>query len=387
MFFIVALTVFLLMHGYVGWRIIPTFNLSPISSFVAYAITFFLGFLPLLPIILRINGYESKLIDKISLIGYTSLGFFTLSFTFLLFKDFLFQLVSFINNIFNDQQIVDESKRDFIKKSVSIGIIGLTGSATAYGFYKARKGPHVIKENIFLKNLPSEFENYKIAQISDLHVGPTIKRPYVEKVFDTIANVNPDMLAVTGDLVDGSVENLRSDLEPFKDMIARDGTFFVTGNHEYYSGVDRWLDETDRLGMTNLINSKTIIERQGSEICIAGITDFRAHQIKKSHRSNPKSALNNVRKNVPKIVLAHQPNSIFSVHDAGADLQLSGHTHGGQFVPFNFPTKLANAYLSGLYNHEGTQIYVNRGTGYWGPPLRLGIPSEVTEITLKKLVT
>ena len=387
MFFIVALTVFLLMHGYVGWRIIPTFNLSPISSFVAYAITFFLGFLPLLPIILRINGYESKLIDKISLIGYTSLGFFTLSFTFLLAKDILFQLVSFINNIFNDQQIVDESKRDFIKKSVSIGIIGLTGSATAYGFYKARKGPHVIKENIFLKNLPSEFENYKIAQISDLHVGPTIKRPYVEKVFDTIANVNPDMLAVTGDLVDGSVENLRSDLEPFKDMIARDGTFFVTGNHEYYSGVDRWLDETDRLGMTNLINSKTIIEKQGSEICIAGITDFRAHQIKKSHRSNPKSALNNVRKNVPKIVLAHQPNSIFSVHDAGADLQLSGHTHGGQFVPFNFPTKLANAYLSGLYDHEGTQIYVNRGTGYWGPPLRLGIPSEVTEITLKKLVT
>ncbi len=387
MFFIVALTVFLLMHGYVGWRIIPTFNLSPISSFTAYAITFFLGFLPLLPIILRINGYESKIIDKISLIGYTSLGFFTLSFTFLLAKDILFQLVSFINNIFNDQQIVDESKRDFIKKSVSIGIIGLTGSATAYGFYKARKGPRVIKENIFLKNLPSEFENYKIAQISDLHVGPTIKRPYVEKVFDTIANVNPDMLAVTGDLVDGSVENLRSDLEPFKDMIARDGTFFVTGNHEYYSGVDRWLDETDRLGMTNLINSKTIIEKQGSEICIAGITDFRAHQIKKSHRSNPKSALNNIRKNVPKIVLAHQPNSIFSVHDAGADLQLSGHTHGGQFVPFNFPTKLANAYLSGLYDHEGTQIYVNRGTGYWGPPLRLGIPSEVTEITLKKLVT
>ena len=386
MFFIVALTVFLLMHGYVGWRIIPSLNLSPISNYIAYVITFILGFLPLLPIILRINGYESKIIDKISLVGYTSLGFFTLSFTFLLAKDFLFQFFYFVNSLFNDQQIVDESKRNFIKKSVSIGIIGLTGSATAYGFYNARKGPQVIKENIFLKNLPPEFENYKIAQISDLHVGPTIKRPYVEKVFDTIANVNPDMLAVTGDLVDGSVENLRSDLEPFKDMIAKDGTFFVTGNHEYYSGVDRWLDETDRLGMSNLVNSKTMIKKQGSEICIAGITDFRAHQIKKSHRSNPKQALVNVRNNVPKIVLAHQPNSIYLVHDAGADLQLSGHTHGGQFVPFNFPTKLANAYLAGLYDHKGTQIYVNRGTGYWGPPLRLGIPSEITEITLKNLV-
>ena len=385
MFFIIALTVFLLMHGYVGWRIIPTLNLGSFSNVVAYVFIFFLGSLPLLPIVLRINGYESKIIDKISLIGYTSLGFFTLSFTLLLAKDFLFQLVSFVNNIFNEQQIVDESKRDFIKKSVSIGIIGLTGGATAYGFYNARKGPKVIKENIFLKNLPPEFENYKIAQISDLHVGPTIKRPYVEKVFDTISNVNPDMLAVTGDLVDGSVENLRSDLEPFKDMIAKDGTFFVTGNHEYYSGVDRWLDETDRLGLTNLINSNTMIERQESKICIAGITDFRAHQIKKSHRSNPKDALNNVPNNVPKIVLAHQPNSIFSVHDSGADLQVSGHTHGGQFVPFNFPTKLANTYLAGLYDHDGTQIYVNRGTGYWGPPLRLGIPSEITQLTLKRL--
>ena len=387
MFFIVALTVFLMMHGYVGWRIIPSFNLSPISNYIAYVVTLILGFLPLLPIILRINGYESKIIDKISMIGYTSLGFFTLSFTLLLAKDFLFQFFYLVNSFFNDQQIVDESKRNFIKKSVSIGIIGLTGSATAYGFYKARKGPQVIKEDIFLKNLPPEFENYKIAQISDLHVGPTIKRPYVEKVFDTIANVNPDMLAVTGDLVDGSVENLRSDLEPFKDMIAKDGTFFVTGNHEYYSGVDRWLDETDRLGMSNLVNSKTMIKKQGSEICIAGITDFRAHQIKGSHRSNPKQALDNVRNNVPKIVLAHQPNSIYLVHDAGADLQLSGHTHGGQFVPFNFPTKLANAYLAGLHDHKGTQIYVNRGTGYWGPPLRLGIPSEITEITLKNLVT
>ena len=185
--------------------------------------------------------------------------------------------------------------------------------------------------------------------------------------------------------MDGSVENLRSDLEPFKDMIAKDGTFFVTGNHEYYSGVDRWLDETDRLGMTNLINSNSIIEKQESKICIAGITDFRAHQIKNSHRSNPKKALNNVPNDIPKIMLAHQPNSIFSVNDSGADLQISGHTHGGQFVPFNFPTKLANAYLAGLYDHNGTQIYVNRGTGYWGPPLRLGIPSEITQFTLKRL--
>ena len=292
--------------------------------------------------------------------------------------------VFFVNNFFNEQQIVDESKREFIKKSVSIGIIGLTGSATAYGFYNARKGPKVIKEVIFLRNLPPEFENYKIAQISDLHVGPTIKKPYVEKVFDTIANVNPDMLAVTGELVDGSVENLKSELEPFKDMIAKDGTFFVTGNHEYYSGVDQWLDETNNLGFTNLLNSHQIIKKEDSGIAIAGVTDYRAHQIKSTHKTDPNKALLGLSESTLKIILAHQPASIFKVHEAGADLQLSGHTHGGQFWPFTYPTKWANPYLEGLHNHHGTQIYVNRGTGYWGPPLRIGVPAEITLFQLRK---
>ncbi|MBA64571.1 MAG: phosphohydrolase [Candidatus Marinimicrobia bacterium] len=384
MFFIVALTVFLLMHGYVGWRLIPSFNLTPFYFYLAFTIIFILGFTPLIPILLRINGYESKIIDKISLIGYTSLGFFTLSFVILLAKDFLLQSISLFNSFFNIDQTIDESKRAFIKKSVSIGIIGLTGSATAYGFYNARKGPKIIKQNIFLKNLPSEFENFTIAQISDLHVGPTIKKPYVENVLSQISHLNPDMIAITGDLVDGSVENLKTELEPLKEMIAKNGTYFVTGNHEYYSGVDRWLQETDRLGMINLVNTNKIIRKEKNEICIAGITDFRAHQIKISHRSNPKRALKNISDDVVKIVLAHQPNSIHAVHDSGADLQLSGHTHGGQFFPFNFPTKLANIYLAGHYDHDGTQIYVNRGTGYWGPPLRLGIPSEITQLCLKK---
>ena len=161
MFFIVALTVFLLMHGYVGWRIIPSLNLSPISNYIAYVITFILGFLPLLPIILRINGYESKIIDKISLVGYTSLGFFTLSFTFLLAKDFLFQFFYFINSLFNDQQIVDESKRNFIKKSylITLGALnynfapiinninGVDISVITYSFNTGSEESNIILQN------------------------------------------------------------------------------------------------------------------------------------------------------------------------------------------------------------------------------------------------
>ena len=384
MFLFVVLTVLWIIHGYVAWKVIPTLGLTSTGGITAYILIFFLSILPLLPILLRYSGSETKIIDRISLFGYTSLGFFVLSFLILLTKDLFGHAVTFVSHLMGSQQEVDDSKRDFIKKSLTLGVLGISGVATSYGFYSSRKGPAIIEQDIFLKSLPDEFENFTIAQISDLHVGPTIKISYVDDVLRKIENVNPDLIAVTGDMVDGSVKHLSKELQPFKDMVAGYGTFFVTGNHEYYSGAESWLDETDRLGMTNLINEHRLITKNGKHIAIAGITDFRAHQIIKSHRSNPKKAIKSVDNTTAKIMLAHQPNSIYSVHHSGVDLQLSGHTHRGQFWPFTYPTKLANAYLAGHYNHDGTQIYVNRGTGYWGPPLRIGVPAEITLIRLKK---
>ena len=387
MFFIVALSVFLFMHGYVAWRIVPTLNFNQLQSVIVHIIVLIFSILPLVPIVLRMNGYESKNIDRLSFLGYTSLGFFTISFITVFAKDFISQIGSFISNLINTSNSLDNSKREFLKQStVGFSMIGISGIASAYGLYNARIGPKVIKQDIYLSNLPLEFENFTIAQISDLHVGPTIKKPYVEDVLGKISQINPNLIAITGDLIDGSVKHLRNELEPLKDMIAEFGTYFVTGNHEYYSGVDSWLEETDRLGMINLINTNKIISKSKSQIAIAGITDFRAHQIKPSHRSNPELALKNVSNSIIKIVLAHQPNSIHAVHESKVDLQLSGHTHGGQFWPFTYPTKLANIYLEGLHDHMGTQIYVNRGTGYWGPPLRIGVPAEITLIRLKKKI-
>ena len=386
MFFIIAIGMLWIMHGYVAWRFIPALGFSSSQTILAYTAVFILSLLPILPIALRMSGNESKLIDKFSFVGYTSLGFFTLSFFIFVAKDLVLQLIALLGHIIDEDNPFDNSKRDFIKKSISISMITLAGSATVYGFYSARKGPFIIKHDIYIKNLPEAYENFSIAQISDLHVGPTIKRPYVEDVLEKISHLNPDFIAVTGDLVDGSVKYLRSDLQPLKDMIAPYGTFFVTGNHEYYSGVDQWLDETDRLGMKNLINTNEIISKSGDEIAIAGITDLNAHQINLSHRSDPELALASLPKDIIKIVLAHQPNSIHAVHKVGADLQLSGHTHGGQFWPFTYPVKLASTYIAGYYDHFGTQIYVNRGTGYWGPPLRIGVPAEITLICLKKKV-
>jgi len=386
-FLLFVILIFFTLHGYVFFRFLPVFGVNSNFSWFIYFLIFIFSLLPILPIILARMGWENKLIDKFALISYTSFGFFALSFMIFLFRDFFLQVFYFSENLFLKDTPIDNSKRDFLVKISSLAIIGSTGISTAYGFHTSRKGPRVIKQDIFLSNLPREFDNFTIAQISDLHVGPTIKKPYVLNVLEIVSRINPDAIAVTGDLIDGSVEHLRKELEPFKDLTAPFGTFFVTGNHEYYSGVDKWLDETDRLGMINLINTNQIITKSESKIIIAGVTDFRADQIKKSHKSSPDLALKNIPKDQTKIMLAHQPNSIYDVNKAGADLQLSGHTHGGQFWPFTYPTSLANAYLSGLHNHNGTQIYVNRGTGYWGPPLRLGVPAEITLIRLKKKVS
>ena len=388
MFFIVFIAMLSILHGYVGWKIFSSLNLSYSYAVIGIIFLAILTLLPILPILFRYNGYESSFLDKLSLIGYTSLGFFTLSFVAFLSKDLLFKVWGFISSFFSadvkQQMALDADKREFLEKSLSIGILTLVGPATAYGFYSARKGPTVINQDIYLKNLPESFENFTIAQISDLHVGPTIKKPYVEKIVNQISNLNPDLIAITGDMVDGSIDYLRKDLEPLSQVVASHGTYFVTGNHEYYSGAERWLDETDRMGFTNLVNENRLITINDQSIALAGVNDYRAHQIIPSHRSNPQAALKGINSEKVKILLAHQPSSIFQANEAGFDLQISGHTHGGQFWPFTYPTKKANPYLSGLHNHNGTQIYVNSGTGYWGPPLRLGVTAEITLFKLKK---
>ncbi len=173
-------------------------------------------------------------------------------------------------------------------------------------------------------------------------------------------------------------------LKPLKDLDAPRGVFFITGNHEYYSGVEPWLDEMQRLGLTVLLNDHRLLEQQNSKIVIAGVTDYSAGQFIPAHASDPHKAIQGAEAVPVKILLAHQPRNIFAAASAGYDLQISGHTHGGQYLPWKYLVTLNQPYIAGLHRHEHTWIYVNRGTGYWGPPLRLGVPSE---ITLFKLVS
>jgi hypothetical protein len=186
-------------------------------------------------------------------------------------------------------------------------------------------------------------------------------------------------------MVDGSVPELRNDVEPVADLFAPHGVFFVTGNHEYYSGAIPWIEEMQRLGMTVLMNEHRMLLFPNSNILLAGVNDFTAAQFIANHTSDPLRALAGVEAASVKILLAHQPRNIFAAAAAGYSLQISGHTHGGQYIPWNYLVTLNQPYISGLHRHDDTWIYVSRGTGYWGPPLRLGVPSEITVFTLKSL--
>jgi predicted MPP superfamily phosphohydrolase len=191
------------------------------------------------------------------------------------------------------------------------------------------------------------------------------------------------LVAITGDLVDGSVSELGPHVAPLAELVSRHGSYFVTGNHEYYSGAHSWIAELRRLGVTVLMNDHVVLRHDGALAVVAGVTDYSAAHFDPAHRSNPFAAIAGSPADAGvKILLAHQPRSAPDAADAGFDLQLSGHTHGGQFMPWNFFVKLQQPFVAGLHRLRQLWVYTSRGTGYWGPPKRFGAPSEITLVTL-----
>jgi predicted MPP superfamily phosphohydrolase len=275
-------------------------------------------------------------------------------------------------------------RRAFLLRAGSSTSLGLTVAATGYGVREARRLPQVFEVEVPIQDLPPEFDGYHIVQISDVHVGLTIDKDTVLPIVERVTSLGADLVVVTGDVVDGSVETLREDVSPLAYLRAKDGVLCVTGNHEYYSGVEAWLEHFSALGMRMLNNEHIVIRRGGTALVVAGVTDYGAHRHLEGHRSDPVAALVNAPKDAPKILLAHQPRSAFAASKAGYALQLSGHTHGGQFFPWNLVVGLVQPVSQGLSKIDGMWVYVNRGTCYWGPPLRSGVPSEITSLRLKR---
>jgi predicted MPP superfamily phosphohydrolase len=262
-------------------------------------------------------------------------------------------------------------------------VVALAAVVTLVGFAGARRRARIVAVEVPIANLPPQLEGFSIAQISDVHVGSQIKRKYVDAIVDAVNSLGADLIAVTGDLVDGSVKDLSPHIEPLGRLRARYGTYVVTGNHEYYSGEPAWTAEFRRLGLRVLLNEHVVVRHGGAPLVLAGVTDFSAHHFNPAQRSDPVAALSGAPLDAAvKILLAHQPRSAAAAANAGFDLQLSGHTHGGQFWPWNLFVRLQQPFTAGLHRLNHLWVYISRGTGYWGPPNRFGAPSEITLLRL-----
>jgi len=264
------------------------------------------------------------------------------------------------------------------------GIVAAVAVTTVVGLWEGTRRPGVLRVTIPLRNLPGRFDGFTIAQVSDLHVGPTIRARRTRQVVESVNELQPDLIALTGDFVDGPVRELASEVAPLADLVASCGVFYITGNHEQYWNAPEWMTEFRRLGATVLVNEHRLIARGDATIVLAGVSDYSTRSLRAPYQSDPKAALHGAPANLVRILLAHQPASYLEAEAAGVDLQLSGHTHAGQYFPFNLLIRYFQRYYKGLNRHGGMWIYVNRGTGYWGPPLRAGVPAEITLITLRR---
>ena len=274
------------------------------------------------------------------------------------------------------------SRRLFLARAGAVAAGAASVRLVSVGTATALGPPELLRVPVRLRDIDSAFHGFRIAVVSDIHVGPLAGRAHTERIVGMINETAPDLVAIVGDVVDGTVAELGSAVAPLRDLATREGAFFVTGNHEYF--VDdtlEWLREMERLGIHPLRNENTLIRRGGAVFNLAGVNDLAG----KRHDDGPDfdRALSGRSSAGPTVLLAHQPVLVEEAGARGVDLQLSGHTHGGQMWPFHYLVRAVQPSLAGLSAVGGTQLYVTRGAGYWGPPVRIGAPPDITVLSLE----
>ncbi|MBS0420402.1 MAG: metallophosphoesterase [Proteobacteria bacterium] len=360
-----------LLHAYIGWRVVPDLG----ASFGIAGAGVVAGSFAMMLLAILARGRLPRLqAARLAGPGLFMAGFFSSLLVLTLLRDLLL-LVGFVT--------LSPAHEYTLRSITAFSVVVLGVIATAVGFAAARRRARIVNVDVPILNLPAALHGFSIAQISDVHVGSAIRREYVDAIVDAVNGLHPDVIAVTGDVVDGPVGELGSHTAPLARLTARHGAFLVTGNHEYYSGAAPWIAEFRRLGLKVLLNEHEVLTHEGAPLVIAGVTDYSAHHFNPREKSDPAAALAGAPANVgARILLAHQPRSAAEAATAGYDLQLSGHTHGGQFWPWNLFVRFQQPFTAGLHRLNQLWVYVSRGTGYWGPPNRFGAPSEITRLRL-----
>jgi len=276
---------------------------------------------------------------------------------------------------------VDPARRTFLARALAVGVSGTVLGLAGSGVRSALGRLRVMEVPVHLQGLPSRLDGFRLVQISDLHIGALLHRSWVEGVVERVLGTRPDAVAITGDLVDGTVDELQSHVAPLAQLAsAPRGAFFVTGNHEYYSGVEEWLRHLPTLGIRPLRNERVEL---APGLDLAGIHDPSGRGVR-GHAPDLDRALAGREQGRPVVLLAHQPRQFQEAAAKGVSLTLCGHTHGGQIWPFSWIVALVQPYLAGLHRKGDAQLYVSRGTGFWGPPMRVFAPPEITVLTLHR---
>ncbi len=367
----------MLLHGYVGLRLIPSIAAWPAAGAALGALLAISALLlPFALIGRRLRSLSAR--TALAWSGMLAMGLFSSLFVLTVLRDAFVLAWSALAALWPGALALDG-----MDQATAWAVLSAAAAVTLVGAWNARRTAAVVRVDVPVPGLPVALHGFTIAQISDIHVGPTIGGGYLEAIVDRVNLLEADMVAVTGDLVDGSVADLAGHVAPLAALRSRHGTFFVTGNHEYYSGAQAWIAELRRLDVRVLLNEHVVLQHDGNEVVVAGVTDHGAHHFDIGHRSDPQASVLGAPIGAAlRLLLAHQPRSALAAVGLCFHLQLSGHTHGGQFWPWNLFVRLQQPFTAGLHRMRDLWIYTSRGTGYWGPPKRLGAPSEITHLRM-----
>ncbi len=372
-------------YAYVAWRFIAPAGLSTAGAALAWVVVMGLYLLGPLAIVVRRRPAErdwrSRLLGTFYWVG----GVFLVTLPFVVLRDlaWLFVVIADAAGLV-DAGVATGFTAPWIATSNAVLSV-LIVAAVAHGHYSARRTPRLRRVDVPIPDLAAELEGFTIAQITDVHVGPFTRADFVARVCERIEGAAPDIVAVTGDLVDGPLLEVRAEVEPLAELAARRPVYYVTGNHEYYAGADLWCQALAELGLEVLHNRHVVVRRGGAELVVGGVPDVSGHRFVEGDAVDIAATFAGAPAGAPRVLLAHQPRTVALRGGERVDLQLSGHTHGGQVFPFHFTIPLQQPVRAGLAHIDGGWVYVSRGTGFWGPPLRVLAPSEITLLRLHRL--
>lgn len=383
-FLLFAMTLYGLMHLLVYRRLLRPLGLGPRGTRVA-VLSLLLSWALSLGAFLSMRSSGLWWADLLQWAGYVAMGFFALAFGLLGMAEGLRGLMRL--GAAASRRLgapVDPARREALSRALGWGVLAGSGGLGTLGLAQAQQLAEVIEVEVPVPGLPAALEGFRIAQLSDIHVGPTIRGELLRALVERVNGLGADLVAVTGDLVDGSVAGIGEHVRPLGALRAPHGVFFVTGNHEYYSGALEWMDFVGGLGLTVLTDEHRVIEHQGARVVVAGVPDLSGARMVPEHLSDPALALAGAPAADLRLLLAHQPRSAFAAAEAGFDLMICGHTHGGQLFPYTFLIRLAQPFSAGLHALGRMWVYVNRGATWWGPPMRIGSPQEITLLVLRR---